>query len=82
MPHDTEKMCLAYKSKYNLTHENQVTLLMIIGGEKWHYLEVKSLSALLRLEAGNNHGDFYCLNCFRAYTRKNKLESHKKVCEN
>ena len=29
-----------------------------------------------------NHGDFHCLNCFHAYTTENKLESHKKVCEN
>ena len=28
--------------------EYQVILLMIIYGEKWHYLEVKSLPALLR----------------------------------
>ena len=36
----------AYMSKYNLTRENQVILLMITHGEKWHYLAVKSLSAL------------------------------------
>ena len=40
------------------------------------------MSALLRGVTGNNHGDFYCLNCFRAYTTESKLESHKKVCEN
>ena len=40
------------------------------------------MSALLRLKTGNNHGDFYCLNGFRAYTTENKLESHKRVCEN
>ena len=55
---------------------------MITDCEKWHYLAVKSLSALFRGIAGNNHGDFYCLNCFRAYTTENKLESQKKVCEN
>ena len=55
---------------------------MIIHGEKWHYLAVKSLSALFRGITGNNHGDVYGLNCFRAYTTENKLESHKKVCEN
>ena len=78
VPHNTEKICHAYKSKYNLTHENQVILLMITDGEKWHYLAVKSLSALFRGIARDNHGDFYCLNCFRAYTTENKLESHKK----
>ena len=40
------------------------------------------MSALLRLKTGNNHGKFYSLNCFRAYTTENKLESHKKECEN
>ena len=55
---------------------------MITDGEKWHYLAVRSLSTLLREVTGNNHRDFYCLNCFRAYTTENKLESHKKVCEN
>ena len=82
VPHNTEKICHAYKSKYNLIRENQVILLLITDGEKWHYLAVKSLTALLRLKTGNNHGDFYCLNCFRAYTTENKLETHKKVCEN
>ena len=82
VPHNTEKIYHAYKSKYNLTRENQVILLMTTDGEKWHYPAVKSLPALLRLKTGNIHGDFYCLNCFCTYTTENKLESHKKVCEN
>ena len=82
VPHNTEKICHAYKSKYNLTRENQVILLMITDGEKWHYLAVKKLSALLRVITSNHNRDFYCLHCFRAYTTENKLESHKKFCEN
>ena len=81
VPHKTKKICLAYKSKHNLTRENQVILLMITDGEKWHYLAVKNISRLLRGVTGNNNGDFYCLNCFRAYTTKNKLETHQKICE-
>ena len=72
----------AYKSKYNLNHENQVILLMITDGEKWHCLAVKSLSALFRGITGNNNGDFYSSNCFQSYTTENKLKKHKKVCEN
>ena len=82
MPHNTEKIRHAYKSKYNSTRENQVIFLMITDGEKWHYLAVKRLSALFRGITGNNHGDFYCLNCFQSYTMENKLKKHKKVCEN
>ena len=55
---------------------------MITDGEKWHYLAVKSLSALFRGITGNNHGTFYCLNYFQSYTTENKLKKHKKVCEN
>ena len=55
---------------------------MITDFEKWHYLAVNSLSAIFREIRGNNHGDFYCLNCFQSYTTENKLKKHKKVCEN
>ena len=41
VPYNTEKIRHEYKSKYNLTRENQVILLMITDGEKWHYLAVK-----------------------------------------
>ena len=79
---NTEKIRHAYKSKYNLNRENQVILLMITDGEKWHYLAIKILSALFRGIRGNNNGDFYCLNCFQSYTTKNKLKKHKKISEN
>ena len=55
---------------------------MISNGENWHYLVVKSLSGLLKGITSNHKEDFYCLNCFCAYTKKNKLEEHKKICEN
>ena len=69
-------------SKYNSTPRNQVILLMITDGKKWHYLAVKSLPTLLRGITSKHKGDFYCLNCFRPYTTKNRLEKHKNVCEN
>ena len=82
MPYNTEKIRHAYKSKYNLICENQVILLVITDGEKWYYLSVKSLSALFRGTTGNNNGDFHRLNCFQSYTTQNKLEKHKKLCQN
>ena len=39
---------------------------------------VKSLSALLRGITSNHNGDFYCLNCFRLYSTKEKLKKHEK----
>ena len=82
VPYNAKEIRHAYKSKYNLKCENQVIPLMITDGEKSHYLAIKSLSALLRGITGNNNGDFYCLNCFRSYTTKDKLKKHKNVCKN
>ena len=55
---------------------------MISDGQKWHYLVVKNLSRLLRGITSNHKEDFYCLNCFHSYRTENKLEAHKKICEN
>ena len=73
MPYNTQKVRLEYKWKHNFMHENQVTLLIITDGKKWHYLAVKSLSALLRGITSNHNGDFYCLNCLCSYNATKKL---------
>ena len=62
MTYNTKEIRHAYKSKYNLNRENQVILLVTTDGKKWHYLAVKSLSALLSRITSNNNGDFYCIN--------------------
>ena len=80
--HNTRKIQVAYKSKQNLTCDKQVILLMITNSEKWHYLTVKNLPGLLRGITPTHKEDFYCLNCFRSYRTRNKLEVHKKICEN
>ena len=82
VPHGTKKIEITFKSKHNLTREKQVILLMISNGENWHYLIVKNLSRLLRGITSNHDGDFYCLKCFHSYRTKNKLDAHKKICEN
>ena len=71
VPYNTEEIRHAYKSKYNLKCENQVILLLITDGKKWHYLAVKSLSALLRGITSKHDGDFYCLDCFHSYSIEN-----------
>ena len=52
---------------------------MISDGKKWHYLAVKSLSALLRGITSNHNGDLYCLNCFHSYSTKNKTKNLERV---
>ena len=73
MPHNTKKIRHAYKSKYNLKHENQVILLMIPDGKKWHYFSVKSLSALFRRKTSKHQEEL-----FQSYTTENKLKKTKK----
>ena len=72
---------LKNKSKYNLTRENQLILLRISDGEKWHYLTVRSLSAVLKGITSKYKGDSYYLNCFHSYRTKKALEKHMKVCD-
>ena len=82
VPFNTKKVEIAYKSKYNLIRDKQIILLMINNGENWHYLVVKNVSRLLRGISSNHDGDYYCLNCFHSYRTENKLNAHKKICEN
>ena len=77
--HNTKQIRLAYKSKYNHKCNNQVVLLMITDGEKWHYLAVRRLSALLRRITSNHNGDFYCLNCLHSYRTKNMVTAEEKT---
>ena len=37
IPHNTKNIKHSHKSKFNLTREHQVFLLMITYGKKWHY---------------------------------------------
>ena len=41
VPYNTEQLCCAYKSKNNNERKDQVILLMIADGKKWHYLALK-----------------------------------------
>ena len=49
---------------------------MITDGEKWHYLAVKSLPALLKGTTSNDNEGFYCLNCIRT-VQKTDLKNMK-----
>ena len=57
-------------------------MLIITDGKKWHYLAVKSLSALLRGRTSSNNGGFYCLNSFHSYRTHYKLKTHERICNN
>ena len=46
LPYNTEKIGYAYKSKHNLNRENQIIILMITDGKRWHYLTLKKIICL------------------------------------
>ena len=81
MPHNTKQIVRAYPPKiHDNKRKNQVILLMVTDGKKWHYLAEKILSVLLKGITSNHDGYFYCLDCFHSYSTKNKLKKHEKVC--
>ena len=80
VPYTTEEIRITYKSKYNHERKNRVILLMSTNGEKWHYLAVKSLPALLRGLTSNHNRGFYCSNYFHSYSTKNRLRIDERVC--
>ena len=73
-------MLPAYISNYNLSQEKQMILLMIPNAEKegWHYIAVKTLSALLNGITSKHKGVFIVWIVFILLTTENKLKSHKK----
>ena len=77
-PHNTEEIRHAYISLYNSDREDQVILLRITDGKKWHYLAVKKLSALLRGITSKHNGGSYCINRFHSYSTKEKLKNLRK----
>ena len=83
VPHNKEEIIPEYISKYNHKGKNQVILLMIADdGERWHYLAVRSLSALLKRISSSNNGDFCCLNCLHSNRTLNKYKKHERLCNN
>ena len=51
-------------------HEWSDTLITQVHW-RWHYLTLKSLSALLREITSKYYRDFYCLNCLHSFRTKN-----------
>ena len=49
---------------------------MISDDEKWEYLTITTLSALLKEIMSKDKGDLYCLDC--VHSSRNKFDSHVK----
>ena len=80
-PHKKRQIGQTYISKHNFEHSNQVTLLMITKGEKWHSLAVKNWPSLLREITSIHNDDYYCINCLYSFRTESKLNSPENVCK-
>ena len=70
------KHAMKNKRKYN------IILLLIKDGDNSHYCLVKDESALLSSQVNKRKGKLYfCLNCLNGFDTPEKLENHKKYCE-
>ena len=79
IPYNTKEIIRAYKSKLfkpfkYLNHKNQVIVLLISNGKKWHYPAVKKLFPLLWGKTSNHVGDFYCQNWFHSSSTQTLME--------
>ena len=82
IPQNSEKIRHTCISKHNSTRKNQVNLLMIRDGEKWHYLAAEKLSVLFKRMTSNHKSDYNCLNCLHSFKTKKKLKNHENICKN
>ena len=83
VPHKEIDISSCYISKFNKTREHHANLLMITDGtDKWHYIAIKRIPALLRGVSSTHDGDPYCLNCFHSYRTEEKLKAHEELCIN
>ena len=70
------KHAMKNKRKYN------IILLLIKDGDNSHYCLVKDESALLSSQVNKRKSKLYfCLNCLNGFDTPEKLENHKKYCE-
>ena len=72
------KISHLYKSEFNKAGEKQVILLIISDNEKQHYVAVKNLNSLLK--GKGKCSEHFCINYFKKFRTKQKLNEHQKNC--
>ena len=96
VPYNKEEIKIQYKSKYNRTRKNQITLLQITDNKNiLHYLALKSIakdngymkttksiSKFFRGISSKHDDDFYCLGCLHSYRSNKSLKKHETLCNN
>ena len=66
-----------YQSEFNKTRENHVILLILSDHQKQHYVAVKKLNSLLKDK--NKCSEHFCINCFKKFRTKSRVEKHYQI---
>ena len=82
LPQKKKEVGQRYTSKYDSERLNQIILSMVTNGKKWDNLAVKNISKLLRGITSNHDGDYFCINCFYSFAKKEKFNLHENLCKN
>ena len=69
-----QKISHLYKSEFNRTRENRAILFVLTDDEKQHHVAVKNLNSLLKDK--NKCSGHFCVNCFKKFRTKARLEKH------
>ena len=69
VPYNTKKISRAYISKYDYERGNQVILLIINDGKKWHYFALKSLPTFVNKKKSTIFLEKVCQDYLEEYHR-------------
>ena len=78
---------LCYKNRLNFAiyisnqkFENSMDLLLVIDGNKSHYVYINDFNRFMFHKTKNKNKNYFCKNCLQCFSSKNVLKEHKEVC--
>ena len=64
----------------NQKFENSMDLLLIIDGDKSHYVYIKDFDRFMFHKTKNKNKKYFCKSCLQCFSSINVLTEHKKIC--
>ena len=64
----------------NQKFKNSMDLLLIIDGDKSHYVYIKDFDRFMFHKAENKNKKYFYKSCLLCFSCKNVLTKHKKIC--
>ena len=60
--------------------ENSMDLLLVIDGDKLHYMYIKDFDRFMFNKIKNKNKKYFCKNCLQCFSSKNVFNNHIEVC--